>query len=63
MEKTVRNIKKLSDNEAAEMLTEDKDVLWKCMGIKGILRISQMLWVLFFNFLSYWICVEDSSDF
>lgn len=63
MEKTVRNIKTLSGNEAAEMLTEDRDVLWKCIGIKGILREFQTLWVLFFNFLSYWIYVEDSSDF
>lgn len=63
MEKTVRNMKTLSGNKAAEMLTEDRNLLWKCMGIKGILRKFQTPWVLFFNFLSYWIYVEDSSDF
>lgn len=47
MEKTVRNIKTLSGNEAAEMLTEDRDVLWKCIGIKGILREFQTLGFVF----------------
>lgn len=48
MEKTVRNIETLSGNKAAEMLTEDRNLLWRRMGIKGILRKFQTLWVLFF---------------